>query len=117
MSKLKLLGAVALLSAAFATPLMAQPATQEPGVIGYNYPNSNYLLGGYGVSTPYNTGRYPRMPWGGYVVYGGPPVAVYPPAVGFGVGPVGIGVGPGYGYGYGGYGAYGAYSAYGYVPY
>jgi hypothetical protein len=115
MSKLTLLGAVAVLSAALATPLMAQSVTQEPGVIGFNYPNSNYLLGGYGVSTPYNTGRYPLMP---VIVYGGPPVAFYPPGVGFGVGPVGVAVGPGYGYGgYGGYGSYGAYSAYGYIPY
>ena len=106
MSKLQLLGAVAVLSTAFATPLMAQPATQEPGVIGYNYPNSNYLLGGYGVTTPYNTGRYPRMPIGGYVVYGDGPVAVYPPAVGYGVGP-GIAVGP----------VYGPYGAYAYDPY
>jgi hypothetical protein len=89
---------VAVLSTAFATPLMAQPATQEPGAIGYNYPNSNYLLGGYGVSTPYNTGRYPRMPVGGYVVYGDAPVAAYPPAVGYyGVGPVGGRVGSPYG--------------------
>ncbi len=103
MSKLTLFGAVAVLSTAFATPLMAQAATQEPGVIGYNYPNSNYMLGGYGVSTPYNTGRYPRMPVGGYVVYGDAPVGpYYPPAVGFGVGPVGVGP---------------AYGAYAYDPY
>jgi hypothetical protein len=108
MSKLKLLGAVAVLSAAFATPLMAQSVTQEPGVIGYNYPNSNYLLGGYGVSTPYNTGRFPRMPIGGYVVYGDAPIAVYPPAVGYRVGP-----GPAYGP----YGPYGPYGAYAYDPY
>jgi hypothetical protein len=102
MTKLKLLGAVAVLS--LASPLMAQEATQEPGAIGYNYPNSNYLTGGYGVHTPYNTGRYPRMPVGGYVVYGDAPVAVYPPGVGFGVGPVGVVVGP-------------AYGAYAYDPY
>jgi hypothetical protein len=61
MTKLALLGAAAMLSAAFATPVMAQEATQEPGMIGFSYPNSHYLTGGYGVRTPYNTGRYPRL--------------------------------------------------------
>lgn len=69
MTKLKCLGAVAVLSAALATPALAQEATQEPGMIGFNYPNSHYLTGGYGVHTPYNTGRYPHMPYGGYVAY------------------------------------------------
>ena len=36
-----------------ATPALAQQATQEPGAMGFNYPNSNYLTGGYGVrATP-----------------------------------------------------------------
>jgi hypothetical protein len=61
MTKLAMLGAAAMLSAAFATPVMAQEATQEPGMIGFSYPNSHYLTGGYGVRTPYNTGRYPRL--------------------------------------------------------
>ncbi|XIA62655.1 hypothetical protein ACFIOY_24560 [Bradyrhizobium sp. TZ2] len=50
--KLKLLGAVAILSTALVTPLMAQEATQEPGMIGFTYRNSDYLLGGYGVRLP-----------------------------------------------------------------
>jgi hypothetical protein len=61
MMKLKLIGAAALLSAACAAPVMAQEATQEPGTIGFNYPNSHYMTGGYGVHLPYNTGRYPRL--------------------------------------------------------
>jgi hypothetical protein len=101
MTKLKLLGAAAVLSTALATPLMAQESTQEPGMIGFNYPNSHYLTGGYGVRTPYNTGRYPRMPYGGYV-------AVEPGPVGVAVGPVGVVVGPG---------PYGPYGAYAYDPY
>jgi hypothetical protein len=40
------------LATAVATPAMSQEATQEPGMIGYTYPNSDYLLGGYGVRTP-----------------------------------------------------------------
>lgn len=75
MTKLKLLGAAAVLSTALTTPVLAQEATQEPGATGFNYPNSNYLTGGYGVRTPYNTSRYPRMPYGGYVAYDVAPVA------------------------------------------
>jgi hypothetical protein len=86
MSKLKLLGAAAILSTALITPLMAQEATQEPGQMGFNYPNSRYLTGGYGTRTPMNTDRYPRMP---------PPVYA----------PVGVVVGAG--------GPYGSYAYYG----
>lgn len=75
MTKLKLLGAL-FLSTALATPVLAQEATQEPGMIGYNYPNSHYMTGGYGVRTPYNTGRYPRMPYGGYIAYDVAPAGV-----------------------------------------
>ena len=92
MRKLKWLGAAAVLSTVLATPVLAQEATQEPGMIGFNYPNSNYMTGGYGVRLPYNTGRYPRMPYGGYVAYdydvpspgfvGPPPVVVAPVAPG-----------------------------------
>jgi hypothetical protein len=82
MTKMKLLGAAAVLSTALATPVLAQEATQEPGMIGFNYPNSNYLTGGYGVRLPYNTGRFPRMPYGGYVTYDD------------GAGPAGVVVGP-----------------------
>jgi hypothetical protein len=74
MTMLKALGAAAILSAAFASPpSMGQEATQEPGVIGFNYPNSNYLTGGYGVHLPYNTGRFPRAY---YRAYYGPAVYV-----------------------------------------
>ena len=50
MRKLTLLGAAAIVAATLASPAMAQEATQEPGVMGYNYPNSAYLRGGYGHS-------------------------------------------------------------------
>ena len=52
MTKWKLLGAAAVLSTALATPVMAQEATQEPGMIGFSYPNSHYLRGGYGARLP-----------------------------------------------------------------
>jgi hypothetical protein len=82
MTKLKLLGAAAVASLALAGPVLAQEATQEPGMVGFNYPNSNYMTGGYGVHMPYNSGRYPRMPRGGYVAYD------------YDVAPAGITVGP-----------------------
>jgi hypothetical protein len=102
MTRLKLLGAAAVLSSVLATPLMAQEAIQEPGATGYNYPNSDYLTGGYGTRTPWNTDRYPRMPYGGYVAY------ETAPAVGVTVGPVGVGVAPV---------APAPYGAYAYAPY
>jgi hypothetical protein len=83
MTRLKLLGAAAVVSTVLATPLMAQEATQEPGMIGFNYPNSHYLTGGYGTRTPWNTDRYPRIPLGGYVAY----ETVPPAGVALGVGP------------------------------
>jgi hypothetical protein len=78
MMKLKLLGAAAALATVIATPVLAQEATQEPGAIGFNYPNSHYMTGGWGVHTPPSwTGRYPR-------VYTGQVVA---PAYGYGYAP------------------------------
>jgi hypothetical protein len=100
MKGLALLGAAAVLSTALATPLMAQEATQEPGMIGFTYPNSNYLTGGYGVRTPYNTGRYPRMfPAARVVAYG--PVGF---TAGVAIGPPAVAVAPYDSYGYYGYG-------------
>jgi hypothetical protein len=52
MTKLTLLGATATLTMVLTTPAISQEATQEPGMIGFNYPNSNYLRGGYGVRLP-----------------------------------------------------------------
>jgi len=82
MTKLTLLGAAAILATALATPAMAQEATQEPGMIGFNYPNSNYLRGGYGVRTP---SRYDYSYYGPHVYYG--------PRVHYGPGPVGLAAG------------------------
>jgi hypothetical protein len=82
MTKRALLGAAAAVSVVLAMPAMAQEATQEPGMIGFNYPNSRYLTGGYGVRTPYNTGRYPRMPYYRHVHYVPGPVGVVGGAVG-----------------------------------
>jgi hypothetical protein len=84
MTKLTLLGAAAILATALATPAMSQEATQEPGMIGFSYPNSNYLRGGYGVHTP---SRHDYS----YYHEGYGPRAYYGPA--YGPGPVGIAAG------------------------
>ena len=91
-----LLSAGLLSVAVLATPAMAQEATQEPGVMGYNYPNTAYLRGGYGH-------RFSPRPQDYYYGYAGrrPGLAVAPPAVV--VAPYGYG--PGYGY----YNSYGYY--------
>ena len=65
--KLTLLGAAAIVATALATPAMSQEATQEPGMIGFNYPNSDYLRGGYGVRLP---SRYDHSYYGPRVYYG-----------------------------------------------
>lgn len=88
MTKLKLLGAAAVVCTALATPAMAQEVVQEPGMTGFNYPNSRYVTGGYGQRTPWNRDRYPRMPYGGVVAYD------TAPGVAVGVGPVGVTVAP-----------------------
>jgi hypothetical protein len=103
MRKFALFGAAAILATTLATPLIAQEATQEPGMIGFNYPNSRYMTGGYGVRTPYNSGRYPRMFAAPRVIeYDAPGVYVGPA----GVGPVGVTVAPVDSYAYDAYEPY-----------
>jgi len=93
MTRVKLLSAGLLSAAMLATPVMAQEATQEPAVMGFNYPNVDYMKGGYGHRfTPrpgdYYSGRAYRAP------------ALTAPY--------------GYGYGYGYYGRPSYYGSYGY---
>lgn len=48
----KLVCAAALLAALASVPAMAangREVTQEPGAVGFNYPDSRYMTGGYGV--------------------------------------------------------------------
>jgi hypothetical protein len=49
MIKMTILSAGVAAVAMLATPVMAQEATQEPGVTGFYYPDSHYLTGGYGA--------------------------------------------------------------------
>ena len=46
MARFKMLGAAAILSLMFATPLFAQAAIQEPGLFAFYYPNNDVLNGG-----------------------------------------------------------------------
>jgi hypothetical protein len=46
MVRFKILGAAAMLSLAFATPVFAQAAIQEPGAFAFYYPNNDVLNGG-----------------------------------------------------------------------
>lgn len=41
-----------------ATPVIAQEVNQEPGTMGFYYPNSRYLTGGYGVRATPGPGYY-----------------------------------------------------------
>ena len=52
MTRLNILTA-GFIAAMLATPVMAQEAIQEPGLMAQNYPYSDYLTGGYGTrATP-----------------------------------------------------------------
>ena len=46
MSRFKILGAAAMLSLTFATPVFAQAAIQEPGLYAFYHPNNDVLNGG-----------------------------------------------------------------------
>jgi BA14K-like protein len=46
MTRFKILGAAAMLSLVFATPVFAQAAIQEPGAFAFYYPNNDVLNGG-----------------------------------------------------------------------
>jgi hypothetical protein len=58
MSTFKLLGAVAILSTVFATPVLAQQVISEPGYCAFFYPNANCQNKGPG--NPYTDPNYQR---------------------------------------------------------
>jgi uncharacterized membrane protein len=81
MTKLNLLHAGFVATAMLITPAVAQEATQEPGAMGQNYPEVDYLTGGYGSRGTPGPGYYF---WRHHYRYGyGPPV----------YGPVGLAAG------------------------
>ena len=58
MSHLRLLGAVAILATAMASPVLAQAVISEPGYCAFFYPNANCQNRGPG--NPYTDGNYQR---------------------------------------------------------
>jgi hypothetical protein len=46
MTRFRILGAAAMLTLMFATPVFAQEAIQEPGAFAFYYPNNDVLNGG-----------------------------------------------------------------------
>jgi hypothetical protein len=46
MTRFRILGAAAMLTLMFATPVFAQEAIQEPGAFAFYYPNNDILNGG-----------------------------------------------------------------------
>jgi hypothetical protein len=74
MTKLNILYAGFIATAMLMTPAMAQEATQEPGMMGQNYPDADYLTGGYGSRATPRPGYYYRRDHYGYgygpTVYG-----------------------------------------------
>jgi BA14K-like protein len=66
MTRFKILGAAAVLSLMFATPVFAQAAIQEPGAFAFYYPNNDVLNGG--LPTPAAVPN-PPMPY----IYGSNP--------------------------------------------
>jgi len=51
MTTFKILSAGCIAAAMLIAPAMAQEATQEPGAMGFNYPDSRYLTGGMGTNS------------------------------------------------------------------
>ena len=43
-----------------ATPVMAEGVYREPGAMGFSYPSSRYITGGYGVRATHGPGYYYR---------------------------------------------------------
>jgi hypothetical protein len=60
MSHFKLLGAVAILATAIASPVMAQQVISEPGYCAQFYPNANCQNKGYGNPYTGSSGYYQR---------------------------------------------------------
>src|SRR3982074_3810230 len=58
MTKFKLVGAVALLLMAIATPVFAQAAVQEPGAYAFYHPNADVLTAGSTSLSSYDAYAY-----------------------------------------------------------
>jgi hypothetical protein len=76
MTKSTILSAGLIAAATLVTPVMAQEATQEPGAMGFSYPDSRYLTGGYGHRFAPGPGFYYRHQ------YPGPSAMIDAPVIG-----------------------------------
>jgi hypothetical protein len=78
MSHFRLLGAVAILATAIASPVPAQQVISEPGYCAQFYPNANCQNKGYGNPYTGSSGFYQRgMDGGMYAGGGSSPCAQY----------------------------------------
>ena len=59
MTSLKLFGAIALISVAFATEAFAQAAISEPGAFAFYHPNADVLHGGRSVASEQALAAWP----------------------------------------------------------
>jgi hypothetical protein len=72
MTRFKSLGAAAMLSLIFATPVFAQAAIQEPGAFAFYYPNYDVLNGGQPTPAARMDAIAGRGPYGGSYAYATP---------------------------------------------
>ena len=90
MSHLRLLGAVAILATAMASPVLAQAVISEPGYCAFFYPNANCQNKGPGNPYTGSSGYYQRGTDSGMYAGGGPSACAqyrsYDPASGTYVG-------------------------------
>jgi hypothetical protein len=77
MTRFKILGAAAMLSLMFATPVFAQAAIQEPGAFAFYYPNNDVLNGGRPTPAAGPDAQTPVL-FGS----GGPPIPTHSTAIG-----------------------------------
>lgn len=78
MTTFKILSAGCIAAAMLIAPAMAQEATQEPGAMGFNYPDSRYLTGGYGHKfTPGPRFYYRHQPYGPDAMIDAPVIGTY----------------------------------------
>jgi hypothetical protein len=69
MTRFKILGAAAMLSLMFATPVFAQAAIQEPGAFAFYYPNNDVLNGGQPTPAARMDAIAGRRPFSGSYAY------------------------------------------------
>jgi hypothetical protein len=71
MTRFKIVGAAAILSLMFATPVFAQAAIQEPGAFAFYYPNYDVLNGGQPTPAARMDAIAGRGPFSGSYAYTG----------------------------------------------